>query len=99
AARCDVLEARMHNPEAEVVYDVLAGRSGGAKLYPQIAPLMGEVQSADYAPAQGLRDQLAENLAELQAIEAEMASMRSGELARLEAAAKALPRVILPPRS
>ncbi|MBP6514067.1 MAG: hypothetical protein KA224_02735, partial [Steroidobacteraceae bacterium] len=41
AARCDVLEARMHNPEAEVVYDVLAGRSGGAKLYPQIAPLMG----------------------------------------------------------
>ena len=30
--RCDVLESRMHNPEAEVVYDVLNGRDGGAKL-------------------------------------------------------------------
>jgi hypothetical protein len=88
----------MHNPEAEVVYDVLAGRSGGAKLYPQIAPLISEIQSADYAPTQGMREQLAENLAELQAIETEMAAMRSGELARLEVAAKALPRVILPAR-
>jgi len=73
--------------------------STGAKLYPQIAPLISEVQSADYAPSQGMRDQLAENLAELKAIEAELAAMHSGELARLEAAAKALPRVILPPRN
>jgi photosystem II stability/assembly factor-like uncharacterized protein len=98
-ARCEELESRMHNPEAEVVYDVLAGRSGGAKLYAQIAPLIDSVQAADYAPSQGLRDQLAENLAELKAIETELAAMRAGELARLEAAASALPRVILPPRA
>jgi hypothetical protein len=60
---------------------------------------MAAVQSADYAPSQGLRDQLAENLSELAAIEAELAALRAGELARLEVAAQALPRVILPPRT
>ena len=53
---CDALEARMHNPEAEVVYDVLGGRQGGAKLYSQIAPLFSDMQSSDYEPTQGQLD-------------------------------------------
>ena len=88
----------MHNPEAEVVYDVLAGRNGGAKLYSQISNLYTDVQSSDFAPTQGQRGQLEENLADLSAIEGELRALRSGELAKLEAEATSLglPRVIVP---
>ena len=99
--RCDELESRMHNPEAEVVYDVLAGRQGGAKLYSQIAPLYSDMQSADYEPAQGQLDQMRENLAELTQIEGLLQVLRTQELAQLEAqvAALGLPRVIVPVRN
>jgi len=98
--RCDELEHRMHNPEAEVVYDILAGRHGGAKLYSQLAGLFGDVQNSDYAPTQGQLGQLAENLADLDAVESELGTLRRGDLARLEAQAQtlALPHVILPRR-
>ena len=98
---CDVLESRMHNPEAEVVYDVLTGREGGAKLYSQISPLFSDMQSSDYAPTQGQLEQMEENLADLQQVEAQLHTLRSEDLAGLEAQAKALnlPRVILPDRS
>jgi photosystem II stability/assembly factor-like uncharacterized protein len=96
--RCDVLEGRMHNPGAEVVYDVLAGREGGAKLYSQLSNLYTDVQSSDFAPSQGQRGQLEENLADLSAVEGELRTLRAGELARLEseAASIGLPRVIVP---
>ena len=96
--RTDAIEARMHNPEAEVVYDVLAGRKGGAKLYSQLSNLYTDVQSSDFAPTQGQRGQLDENLAELSAIEGELRALRAGELARLESEATSLglPRVIVP---
>lgn len=99
--RCDTLESRMHNPEAEVVYDVLNGRDGGAKLYSQIAPLFSDMQSSDYAPTQGQLEQMDENLADLQQVEAQLQAMRGEDLARLEAQVKALnlPRVIVPDRS
>jgi photosystem II stability/assembly factor-like uncharacterized protein len=98
---CDTLESRMHNPEAEVVYDVLTGRDGGAKLYSQIAPLFSDMQSSDYAPTQGQLEQMEENLADLQQVEAQLHALRTEDLAGLEAQTKALnlPRVILPDRS
>ena len=97
-ARTDAIEERMHNPEAEVVYDVLAGRKGGAKLYSQLSNLYTDVQSSDFAPTQGQRGQLEENLADLSAIEGEMQALRTGELAQLESQATSLglPRVIVP---
>jgi photosystem II stability/assembly factor-like uncharacterized protein len=96
--RCDEIEHRMHNPEAEVVYDVLAGREGGAKLYSQLSTLYSDIQTSDFAPTQGQRDQPDENLAALAAIESELKALRSGDLARLEteAGALALPHVIVP---
>jgi photosystem II stability/assembly factor-like uncharacterized protein len=96
--RCDTLERGMHNPEAKVVYDVLTGRGGGAKLYSQLSTLYSDVQSSDFAPTQGQRSQLAENLAALDRVEAELGALRSGDLARLEAqaGALALPHVIVP---
>ena len=96
--RCDEIERQMHNPDARVVYDVLAGREGGARLYSQLSNLYSDIQGSDFAPSQGQAGQLQENLAALSAVEAELAAMRNGELARLESQATAigLPHVILP---
>ncbi len=96
--RCDEIERQMHNPEAKVVYDVLAGREGGAKLYSQISNLYSDIQGSDFAPTQGQTGQLDENLEALAAIDAELRSIQGSELARLESQATAigLPHVILP---
>ncbi len=96
--RCDEIERQMHNPEAKVVYDVLAGREGGAKLYSQLSSLYTDIQASDFAPTQGQNGQLDENLASLSAIESELAAMKGGDLARLESQATALglPHVIVP---
>ena len=97
-ARCDAIEAQLHNPGAQVVYDILAGREGGAKLYSQLSPLYSWAQQSDHAPTQGMRERAAWLEGELGRIDGEIAALRSGELARLEseAAALSLPRVIVP---
>jgi hypothetical protein len=98
AKRCDEIEREMHNPDAKVVYDVLAGREGGAKLYSQLSNLYSDIQGSDFAPTQGQAGQLEENLATLSTVETELRSMQDSELARLESQATAigLPHVILP---
>jgi len=88
--RCDEIEAKLHNPKAAVVYDVLAGREGGAQLYSQISPLYSDIQTSDFAPTQGHRQQFAENMADLKALEGEVAALVGGEVAKLEAEANAL---------
>ena len=97
-ARCDAIEGELHNPKAEVVYDILSGREGGAKLYSQISPLYDWIQSADLPPTQGMRERLAFVTGELRRIEGEVAALRTGEVARFETAVAAagLPRVIVP---
>ena len=69
-AKIDDLEGRMHNPTAEVTYDVLAMR-GGTRLYSRISPLIGFASTGDGAPTQGVREVSAEQLKELAAFEAE----------------------------
>ncbi len=92
------IESRLHNPKAEVVYDILTGHEGGAMLHSQLAPLYSWTQDSDHAPTQGMttrRDQL---LAELNAIERALATLRTTELAQLEAALDAAnaPRIVVP---
>jgi photosystem II stability/assembly factor-like uncharacterized protein len=97
-ARCDALDQTFNNPKAEVVYDVLAGRFGGAQLYSQISPLYSDIQTSDYAPTQGQSSELEADLAEKARLEGELAALRNGELAKLEGqldAAK-LPRILTP---
>jgi len=96
--RCDELDLKLQNPKAEVVYDVLAGRQGGAKLYSQIAPLYSDIQTSDYAPTQGQSSELEADLVEKAALEGEIAALRKGELAKLEEQLRAanLPHVIVP---
>ncbi len=90
------LEAEMHNPSAEVVYDILAFK-GGAKLYSRIAALHDFVADADGPPTQGAREVYADQKRELDGYEATMKKLLS-ELAGLNGAAKKLdlPHVIAP---
>src|SRR5262249_6696459 len=63
-ARADTLEDKLHNPTAEVVYDILAMR-GGTKLYSRLAPLQMWAVEADGAPTAGMQQVLQEQEAEL----------------------------------
>jgi photosystem II stability/assembly factor-like uncharacterized protein len=51
----DALEAKLHNPKAEVTYDILAMK-GGAKLYSQQAWLYENIKDGDGPVTQGMRE-------------------------------------------
>src|SRR5262249_29004768 len=48
-AKLDALEGRLHNPKAQVAYDILAMR-GGAQLYSKLVLLYGGVRGSDGPP-------------------------------------------------
>lgn len=52
----DAIEGELHNPTAEVGYDILAGRDGGAKLYSRFGWLADGALPHDGPPTQGMRD-------------------------------------------
>ena len=87
--RLDKLEARMHNPEAEVVYDILA-RKGGAKLYSRLSPLLMFVNEGDGAPTQGMKEVFAQQQKELGELEGELKGVVERDLATIQLAAKRL---------
>jgi photosystem II stability/assembly factor-like uncharacterized protein len=89
SARLDELEARWHNPEAEVAYDILA-RKGGAKLYSRLSPLLMFVNEGDGAPTQGLREVFAAQQKELAELEGELKTLLEKDLTAIQLAAKRL---------
>jgi hypothetical protein len=48
------IEEAIHNPHAEVAYDVLAGRHGGAQLYSRYSHLNESSRDHDGPPTQGM---------------------------------------------
>ncbi len=86
AARCDVLERQLHNPTAEVTYDILAQR-GGAMLYSRLAPLMSFADEGDGAPTQGMKEMFAVYHAELTRLASDVQSLVDKDVAELNAAA------------
>jgi len=98
ARKLDELEARLHNPKAEIVYDVLAQR-GGAQLYSRLSPLMEWIESGDGRPTQGDREVFADQQRELAARQADLERLLTTDLAQLnDAAAKlGLPGIYVPP--
>jgi photosystem II stability/assembly factor-like uncharacterized protein len=94
--KLDALEEKLHNPKAEVAYDILAQR-GGAKLYSQLAFLFESVKDSDGAPTQGMREVYAEQEKLLKEYGSELSSLISGELAKLNEEAKNLdiPNIIV----
>jgi photosystem II stability/assembly factor-like uncharacterized protein len=63
-ARIDALEDKLHNPTAEVVYDILAMK-GGTRLYSRLAPLMSWAVESEGVPTQGMTQVLSEQEQEL----------------------------------
>jgi photosystem II stability/assembly factor-like uncharacterized protein len=95
--KLDALEAKLHNPKAEVTYDILA-QKGGAQLYSKMAALFDWIKDGDGAPTQGWRDEYAAQTKELQKYVDEFKALVTGDLAQLNEAAKKLeaPTVIVP---
>lgn len=85
--KLDSLEGRLHNPKAEVVYDVLAFK-GGAQLYSRLGPLYSFVIDNDGAPTRGMREVYATQKAELDALEAEWKALVASDLAKLNQTAQ-----------
>ncbi len=95
--KLDALEGKLHNPKAEVVYDILA-QKGGAQLYSQLGWLFEAVKDSDGAPTQGIREVYAQEKKKLQGYVAELKGLLSGDLARLNEMSQKLeiPSVIVP---
>jgi photosystem II stability/assembly factor-like uncharacterized protein len=96
--KLDELEGKLHNPKAEVVYDILA-QKGGAQLYSQLGMLFELIKDSDGAPNQGWRNVYAEQSKLLDQLEARWRDLVGGPLAKLNETAKGLdlPVVIVPP--
>jgi photosystem II stability/assembly factor-like uncharacterized protein len=94
AAKCDALEARLHNPNAEVAYDILAQR-GGAMLYSRLAPLYSWASEGDGAPTQGMRDVYAEERRELDALLGEWQALVGSDVVELNKLAREVDFVVL----
>jgi hypothetical protein len=87
-ARLDALEGKLHNPKAEVTYDILM-QKGGAQLYSKMIPLYSFAIDGDGAPTQGMREMYAEHARELASYEAEWKELGAA-VAALNAQAKEL---------
>jgi photosystem II stability/assembly factor-like uncharacterized protein len=94
--KLDALEEKLHNPKAEVAYDILAQR-GGAQLYSQLAFLFESVKDSDGAPTEGMREVYAEQARLLHEYGNELNGLISTDLAKLNEEAKSLdiPNIIL----
>jgi hypothetical protein len=90
------VEEAIHNPQAEVGYDILAGRRGGAKLYSRLAWLMLCAADHNGPPTQGMLEVGDELGAELEAQEEALARLLSVELTNLNllAAERSIPYVV-----
>jgi photosystem II stability/assembly factor-like uncharacterized protein len=89
AAKCDALEAKLHNPKAEIFYDILA-MPGGAKLYSRLLPLYTWAGEGDGAPTQGMRAVHAELRRELDALVAEWKAIVETDVPELNRKAREL---------
>jgi hypothetical protein len=98
--KLDALEERLHNPKAQVTYDILA-KKGGAKLYSQLVPLYNWVKDADGPVTQGMREVNAEYAKELARLSEAWRSLVAGELAQLNEQARKIeqPAIVVPSAS
>jgi photosystem II stability/assembly factor-like uncharacterized protein len=88
-ARLDALEHQIHNPAAEVSYDILAMK-GGTRLYSRLAPLMDWITAGSGAPTSGMRQVFAEQDKELAGYAGQWDSLVSVDLAGLSKEASRL---------
>jgi hypothetical protein len=80
--KADALEDKLHNPTAEVVYDILAMR-GGTRLYSRLAPLEMWAIEAEGVPTQGMQQVLQDQEQELASLAAETNQFMSRDVAAI----------------
>jgi hypothetical protein len=88
------LEEELHNPRAEVAYDILA-QKGGAKLYSQLVWLYEQVRDADGIPGQGFREVHAGESAKLERATASWQAIVKDDVARYNILARKLDLPVL----
>ncbi|HET7617319.1 MAG TPA: hypothetical protein VFK20_02330 [Vicinamibacterales bacterium] len=81
-AKADAIENKLHNPTAEVVYDILAMR-GGTRLYSRLAPLQMWAIEAEGVPTAGMTAVLEEQEQELGALSAEVQQFLTSDIAAI----------------
>jgi photosystem II stability/assembly factor-like uncharacterized protein len=93
--KADALEDTLHNPTADVVYDILAMR-GGTRLYSRLAPLQMWSIEGEGVPTAGMQQVLDKQEQELTALGADTRRFVDGDIAAINqrAAALGLPFVI-----
>jgi photosystem II stability/assembly factor-like uncharacterized protein len=79
--RCDTIEQKLHNPAAQVEYDILAK---GARLYSRVGPLLSGVLEGSGPPTEGQKSVFADQVKEIDSIEAEWRALLTEDLAGLE---------------
>ncbi len=96
-AKLDALEVQLHNPKAQVTYDILAMK-GGAKLYSQLAPLYDSVKDSDGPVTQGMREVYAEHAKELARLDGIWRKLLDDEVTQLNDQARDLqqPAIVAP---
>src|SRR5262249_12366740 len=87
--KIDDLENRLHNPSAEVVYDILAMR-GGTKLYSRLAFLQQSATDGDGVPTAGMTQVLTEEETYLGTLDAETKHLLDNDVATLNSRASEL---------
>ncbi len=99
AAGLDAVELEIHNPRAEVSYDILAGRTGGAKLHSRMSWLFESAKAHAGPPTQGMREVDAELARELDVQKELLNGFLHDDLARLNRLAqeRGIPYVVGPP--
>jgi photosystem II stability/assembly factor-like uncharacterized protein len=95
--KLDVLEAKLHNPKAQVTYDILA-QPGGAQLYSQLGAMYEWLQESDGPLTQGMHEVFAGLEQDVQKHTADLKSLVAGDLARINEQTRTLdiPGVIVP---
>jgi hypothetical protein len=88
-AKLDVFEAKLHNPRAQVSYDILAMK-GGAQLYSQLIPIYSFASETDGVPTQGMRELYGERAKQLASYEAEWKELLATGVGPLNASAREL---------
>lgn len=87
--KINAVEESLHNPRAEVTYDILAER-GGARLYSRLSPLQMWAIEGDGAPTQGMQQVLAQLESELQPVEKDVQALLATGVADINGRARAL---------
>jgi hypothetical protein len=87
--KADALESKLHNPTAEIVYDILAMR-GGTRLYSRLSPLQQWAVEAEGSPTAGMRQVLEAQEQELEALARETEHLLTEEVGSLNALAARL---------